>query len=294
MLFFMLRDWVGEQAFERGIRGFWETSRFRTASWEDLRTAFEASSGRSLGAFFAQWLDRAGGPAVRIAEARAEGTRLVLEFEQSAPAYALRLPVEIVTATGAETRWVEIERARQTVALEVAAPPESVRLDPELRVWRLLERDELPPILRQWIIARAPRLAVISDEDGFVPAARQLAAAFFEAAPREVPLADALRGREPVLVVGLAADVDRALARLGLPARPAALAGRGSAQVWTFARGPQDAPVAAISARDAAALAALARPLPHYGAQSFLVFDGAKAIERGVWPSQARSVPVAR
>jgi hypothetical protein len=53
-------------------------------------------------------------------------------------------------------------------------------------------------------------------------------------------------------------------------------------------------PVAVIAARDAAALRALARPLPHYGAQSYLIFDGAKLLERGVWPSAGGFVAVTR
>jgi hypothetical protein len=32
------------------------------------------------------------------------------------------------------------------------------------------------------------------------------------------------------------------------------------------------------------------RPLPHYGRQSWLAFEGARAIERGVWPGQAVEV----
>jgi len=41
-----------------------------------------------------------------------------------------------------------------------------------------------------------------------------------------------------------------------------------------------------VSVRDAPSLAALLRPLPHYGRESWLVFEGARAIERGVWPAQ--------
>jgi hypothetical protein len=47
-----------------------------------------------------------------------------------------------------------------------------------------------------------------------------------------------------------------------------------------------------VSARDVAALQALARPLPHYGRQSWLVFEGSKAVDRGIWPDAALSVPV--
>jgi aminopeptidase N len=49
-----------------------------------------------------------------------------------------------------------------------------------------------------------------------------------------------------------------------------------------------------ISARDADALKALARPLPHYGSQSYLAFDGAQMIARGVWPATAPVIAVRR
>ncbi|MBK7674598.1 MAG: hypothetical protein IPJ27_07405 [Candidatus Accumulibacter sp.] len=50
--------------------------------------------------------------------------------------------------------------------------------------------------------------------------------------------------------------------------------------------------LAVISANDAEALRALLRPLPHYGSQSWLVFDGGRAIERGIWPMIDPPVPV--
>ncbi|MBF0305406.1 MAG: hypothetical protein HQL41_07140, partial [Alphaproteobacteria bacterium] len=46
-----------------------------------------------------------------------------------------------------------------------------------------------------------------------------------------------------------------------------------------------DGPVLAVQADDAAALGALIRPLPHYGGQGWLVFEGAKAADRGQWPA---------
>ncbi len=162
MVFVMLRDAIGEDAFRRGVRAFWDEHRFTAASWSDLQAAFEKAAGRSLASFFEQWLDRAGGPAVRITHAGAKTeagkVRLTLTVEQSAPAYALRLPLEIVLAGRAETRSIEVAGSRDVVTMLVDAMPEGVRLDPDLRVWRVLDRTQLPPILRQWVIARAPRL----------------------------------------------------------------------------------------------------------------------------------------
>jgi hypothetical protein len=48
-----------------------------------------------------------------------------------------------------------------------------------------------------------------------------------------------------------------------------------------------------VAARDESALAALARPLPHYGRQSWLAFDGTTAIARGVWPSRPQRIALA-
>jgi aminopeptidase N len=282
MLFFMLRDAIGEDAFARGIQRFWQEKRFAVASWNDLRAAFEHASARKLGPFFEQWLVRAGAPTVRLVSVRG-GKDLQVTLEQSRPAYSLRLPLELSFDGGmVETRWVEIGRERETVSVQFKDSPRSVRLDPQLRVYRLLERAELPPILRQWIVARSPALMRVSSLRS------KLAERLFESPYREVTQPDG----EPLLIIGLHADVDAALARLGLPPRPALLAGKGSAQVWTV---PGSAtPVAVISAKDDAALEALERPLPHYGAQSYLAFDGARAIERGTWPPAVRAVPVSR
>jgi hypothetical protein len=294
MVFVMLRDLLGEEAFRKGVRRFWERNQFRAASWSDLRAAFEEASGRSLSPFFAQWLARAEGPVVKIANASVaehQGKhRLTVHLEQAAPPYSLRLPIEIVSARGSETRWIDLTKEREAVTLDLDDTPQGVRLDPELRVWRLLDPEQLPPILRQWIVARSPRLVLASTHNDLREAAQSLAARFFEAAPQPATLDALSRTRDPLLLIGLHNDVDAALARAGMPARPANLTARGTAQVWTIAGA--SAPVAVISVADVAALHALERPLPHYGAQSLLVFEGSRMIEKGVWPAAGKVVPV--
>ena len=294
MVFLMLRDLIGADAFGSGIRRFWSAQRFRVASWDDLRRAFEESSGRPLNVFFAQWVERAGAPEVRVESARVGPVnghlKLQMTLAQSAPAYALRVPIEIVGPRGPQTRVVELDHRRQMVDLALTTMPAGLRLDPELRLWRQLEPAQLPPILRQWILAPAPRLAIASP--ALHSEAMALAVRTFENAPKPIALEEVRRGTQPVLLVGLHPDIDRALAEFGLPPRPRRLADRGSAQVWTVRRGAVDPPLAVVSARDAAALLALRRPLPHYGAQSYLAFEGSRAIERGIWAAPGRLIPV--
>jgi hypothetical protein len=284
MLFFMLRDAVGEPAFDAGVRGFWSANRFRVASWDDLRGAFERASGKDLAAFFRQWLVRPGAPSLRIAAAEARpvagGWRLSVTLEQGGSAYALAVPLMIRTRGGDLARTVDVSRDRETAVLELPAEPLQITLDPDLRLMRRLAATEAPPILRDAMLSGNPGLIVATENQAVDAAARELASSLLERAPA---------GRKPAstqLVAGLHADVDAWLARAGMPARPVTLAaGRGSAQVWT-ARTSDGAVVVLASARDAASLAALARPLPHYGRESYVVFEGTRMLERGSWPAQ--------
>ena len=53
--------------------------------------------------------------------------------------------------------------------------------------------------------------------------------------------------------------------------------------MWT-ARQSTGTPLLVVAADDAAALEALLRPLPHYRGKSYLVFEGRRAAEKGIWP----------
>ena len=139
---------------------------------------------------------------------------------------------------------------------------------------------EAPPILREAMLTGSPKVFALSADMGVQAAAQELAAKLFERS-------GTTRSATPVtLVVGLHADVDDWLAGSGAGPRPPMLAAdRGSAQVWTV-RGGNGRTSVLVSVRDAPSLLALVRPLPHYGQQSWLVFEGTRAIERGTWPAQ--------
>lgn len=296
MVFVMLRDLIGEAAFDRGIKLFWEQNRFRIAGWKELQLAFEQASGQVLADFFRQWLDVAGGPRVALEQAYfvAQGNGggvLHVELSQSGPAHTLHLPLQMKDGSGSQTRWLNVSKARETIRLALERAPQTLSLDPELRVWRRLDEAQLPPILRQWMLESAPQVVIADEGDAaLAQAGKSLAARFFERPPRVVNRAALSSARDPVLLVGTHAAIDATLAHAGLPPRPASLGARGTAQVWTLREGARS--IAVVSARDPAALAALERPLPHYGGQSWLLAEGSRVFERGVWDAQGTVVAV--
>jgi aminopeptidase N len=288
-LFLMLRDLIGKDAFDAGVRSFWRDRQFQRAGWPELQRAFEAASGQTLRRFFDQWLSRPGAPRLRIERAGLEragaGYRVRLSLAQDGPVYSLRVPVDVIAGSGHAPHVLDVSQGRQEFVLETAARPAALLLDPEFRLLRHLGPGEAPPILRQLIIDAAT-LTVVPGQDAAVrDAALQLAGRLLDHPPRLVaggPQATAA----PLLLVGLARDVDAALQYMQLPGRPDRLGTRGTAQVWTATQ-PNGKALAVVSAESADALLALLRPLPHYGRQSYLVFEGATAVERGIWPSQS-------
>jgi len=297
MLFVMLRDQIGEKAFRQGIRDFWARNQFRVASWQELQVAFESASGQDLKTFFAGWLDASGAPKLEARDAliRPTGNRYRLDLvikQQGAPRIS-RLPIEVSAGSKRETRWISLKQANEKVGLDLDFRPQLVRIDPDIRLWRQLDAQEMPPILRQWLGATAPRL-VVAARGAAADAATTLAQRFFEVKPQNLSgaaLASSLTSGGPIMIIGTYDEVATSLAAAGLPARPAELATRGTAQVWTLLRS-SGAPVAVISADDAKALQALIRPLPHYGGQSWLVFEGSKSVDRGIWPASGVAVDI--
>ncbi|MGB8434683.1 MAG: hypothetical protein WCE38_10520, partial [Burkholderiales bacterium] len=206
---------------------------------------------------------------------------------QDAPAYVLRVPVRVQTEQGSEMHTVEFARDRQVFEIEVQARPTRLMLDPDFRVLRRLDPAELPPILRQTMVAPVATVALAVPETDWSPAARRLAERVLDATPVFLGDGAALPRDTALLVVGRHAEVDAFLARNGLPARPVTLAGDGTAQVWAAAR-PGGSPLLVVSASEPESLEAVAEFAPHYGRQSFLEFAGRRVVGRGVWPGSAR------
>jgi len=78
----MLRRFIGDEAFFTGVRAFYADHRYRKAGTDDLRTAMEAASGRTLGRFFDRWILDVGLPRVRFTTSTIAGA-VIVRYEQT-------------------------------------------------------------------------------------------------------------------------------------------------------------------------------------------------------------------
>ncbi|MBL8473049.1 MAG: M1 family peptidase [Rhodocyclaceae bacterium] len=291
LVFFMLRDILGRDVFERGLRRFWQQKQHQVAGWDDLRAAWQQESRRDLQPWFKQWLTRADLPRLRLAGARPlrEGARHALEIdlEQQAPAYVLDVPLAVTTAAGSLRTTLRIDAPRARLRLDLPAAAQEVTLDPDFRLARALVRGEAPPILRQVLIDAATQVVTLGDAPTQAAATR-LARALLDPAPHAQ--AGAAASGRPRLVIGSTTVVESWLATQKLPPRPTQVAG-GDMAAWALQTGDGGG-LAVVAARDAAALDAALRALPHYGAQSWVVMEGGRVKTRGNWEGRPQSLRV--
>lgn len=138
----MLRGVIGDEAFRRGIRTYYQRHFNATATTADFRRAMEEASGRDLGRFFQQWLYEPGN--LKLAgrwsyDASAKQVRLTLEQVQAGSLIAMPLEVAVQVAGQATPtiHRVQVTGKVETFLIDVASEPTDVRLDPNQ--WVLME-----------------------------------------------------------------------------------------------------------------------------------------------------------
>jgi len=312
MFFHMLRLELGDVVFKQGLQGFYKNYAFRSASFADLRTSFEAASGKNLAQQFEQWVARTGAPALKVSEATAlavqDGFVLTARLEQTQPgeAYALRVPVS-VTMGGKDKAFqavVAMSGKKQELKLRIPGRPVRLDVDPEFDLFRRLDFSELPPAISQALGAKKMLVLLPSSASKeLLRAYRELAATIGRSGPDEVEVkldADvaALPSDRAVTLLGwenrFLNETTAALSGYDVLINPESvrigrteIEGRGHTFVFS-ARLPKNRDLALlfIAADRIEALPGLGRKLPHYHKYSYLAFEGSEPsnVAKGRWP----------
>lgn len=132
----MLRKRIGDEAFFKGLRDYYNAHRDANATSEDLRGALEKSSGKNLKEFFDRWVYDAGHPRYQLwfgsMEGRA-GAFVTVDLKQLQDGEAFLDPVPIeFTVNGKkklETIYPKDKITRINIRLD--GNPTSVEIDPD-------------------------------------------------------------------------------------------------------------------------------------------------------------------
>jgi aminopeptidase N len=168
MVFHMLRQIVGKNLFFATLREFSRQYRGKEAAWADIQRAFEEASGKRLDRFFSQWLDRPGGPKVKLENVATRitpnGYLISGEVVQEGDAYDLSLPAEVDLGTGKKDLFLEVAQGRTPFSVEVPKLPLKLTLDPDAQVFRRLYPEEIVPCLNV-LLEDPEKVFIISSND---------------------------------------------------------------------------------------------------------------------------------
>ncbi|MGK5088498.1 M1 family aminopeptidase [Bdellovibrionota bacterium FG-2] len=317
----MLRSLVGDELFFAGLKKFYTESKFKRASWFDLKAAFEAVSGLNLSGFFSQWIERTGAPELRVSQVAAgsdpAGGFLLsahLEQVQAGEAYELRIPIEMQfqgAGVRAEPYLTQLQMKEKILdfGLHFDRRPERLIIDPRFDVFRRMDRLETPPAVSQ--IFGAKKLLIV------LPTAVDSARfagfkAMAEGWTALVESGDVLIKKDSDLAVlptdsrvwvlgwenRFAAAAFEVLKPYGVVDNPEAFSvgavdyTKGTHSILAVGRrlGDPESAIgfvgAVLGSDEFAAIGALARKIPHYGKYGFVVFQGSAStkVAQGVWP----------
>ena len=157
MVFHMLRQEVGNQAFFAALSQFFKNYQHALASWSDLQQIFERVTGRNLSWFFRQWVDEVGQPQIAIKKIEINNKNreytVNLVLRQESQPKRLALPVTFKGPEGDRNFQVELDRRERSYSFRLNFQPEAVVVDKDYTVFRALLPAEYPP-------ARAPSLYI--------------------------------------------------------------------------------------------------------------------------------------
>jgi len=150
MVFYMLEDLIGRENFYRFLSLFYESFRFKKASWGDIASVIERITGEDFEWFFDQWVRRKGMPRLDISvkdhSLKEDGFHIVLKIKQEEP-YRLKLPLYIQTYLGVEKKEIWVDKKEMEVVVVSENEPINLIVDRDYQVFRELAWEEINPVI---------------------------------------------------------------------------------------------------------------------------------------------------
>lgn len=133
----MLRMRLGDEAFFKGLRDYYNAHKEGNATTEDLRAALEKSSGKDLKEFFTRWIYGSGHPVYEWSSQTAtqrNGTSVVtIVIKQTQSGLAFSDPIPVTITSEGKTTSVTLQPKGKIATAQVRAGkvPLDIKIDPD-------------------------------------------------------------------------------------------------------------------------------------------------------------------
>ncbi len=135
----MLRQEVGDSAFWKGVRTYYDRYKFSNALTADFQKVMEEISGKKLDTFFNQWLFKAGQPTLQLNWNYNNAAKdIILEISQMQSGVTFQFPLEVaVYYENAEKPVIQtfnIDKSKATFSIKSDKMPSKIVLDPNVKL----------------------------------------------------------------------------------------------------------------------------------------------------------------
>jgi Peptidase family M1 domain len=296
MIFHMVSQKIGAEVFDQALSDLYTERQFEKLTWSDFFDKFEDVSGEKFGWYEKQWVDRGSAPSFEVknplVQSGGNNSNYLLEFDlaqvQEADPFKLDLPIRLHFASDSTADHVLHDVNGETYHARVQTSERPVRfdIDPDFNVFRILDPLEAPPTLSGFYGDEQPLVVLPAASDPMRDEYKEFAEALLsrsdpEFIEQDEAAASSLDGRA-VLRLGRKNSAQRVRDTETLSANKPPE--KDLALVWTSRNSERPAIVSMdVWAESPAALAPLARKLPHYGKYSYLAFTAGDNIAKGQW-----------
>lgn len=131
----MLRNYLGDEAFFKGLNNYLVTNKFKTAEVHNLRMAFEEVSGEDLNWFFDQWFLGKGHPIIQTTQTIDKENNLVkinvkqVQNTTDFPIYKIPVNMVIWDANGKRTEKITVDSIEQSFTFAYSGELNNVLFD---------------------------------------------------------------------------------------------------------------------------------------------------------------------
>jgi aminopeptidase N len=132
----MLRVKLGDSLFFQGLKDYYQAFRLGNADSDDLKSAFEISSGVDLGVFFENWLHKKGHPILKTLIDQSNGKKVFIVRQTQEEVFQFDLKVAFTLEDGTvRTEQFQIHQREDQIELpNFGKKVFSYKLDPEVEL----------------------------------------------------------------------------------------------------------------------------------------------------------------
>lgn len=288
LVFHMLRNLVGDEAFYAGVKEFVRDNRYRKASWDDIRKSFGKADRKDINSFFTQWVDTPGLPdlsfddfSVRLNNGKVD---VMFNDRQKGKVYSLNIPLAVYYPGGVVKRvLLAMNKADGKVTVPLDGMPVKIVIDEDYDVARTLSRKEIPPVISR-LIGDEKLIMVVSESEtdlyGSLISSLRQRGAFIK---RAADIKDTDLMLSSIVVLG---DAPELMGRLYgsssfTPPRTGGFSIMVRENPWNSGK-----VIGLVSAKSKEEADAASGKIFHYGKYGALVFDKGRNVSKNIGESQ--------